>query len=199
MELAITAITAIGHGIGSLLGIGGEAAGTAATTAGGFSGLQAFTTVLSALGTIGSGAAAAAQSREAADEADLQAGQDKVQSTQRQTQMKRTLMQVLGENDVAFASAGIDLNGGIAQASADTAKKRASEELTIDRRDEDFRQALFKLRASNLRSRAGSQMGGALIGALGQVANVGLDLSSRGGASTSSGYDPWAGLRIANG
>lgn len=200
MQAAIAAIGSVISGIGSIFGLGGSAAATGASS-GVLSGLQAFTTVLSALGTIGAGAAAAQQSRDMADQTELQAGQDKVEATQRQTQMKRTLLEVLGENDVSFAAAGIDLNGGIAQSSRAAAEKRASEELTIDRRDQDFRSALYKVRAQGLRRRASSQMGGALLGALGQVAGVGIDLAQRGGGGVSAAgsYDPWAGLRIANG
>lgn len=193
MELAVSAVTAIGQGVGSLLGIGGGAA----ASSGGLGLAQTLTSVLSAIGTVGAGVAGAQASRDEADQADLQSGQEQVQDLQRQTKMKRTLLQVLGENDVAFASAGIDISGGIAQQSRQTASQRAVDELTIDRRDSDFRRALLKMRAQGLRRKASSQIGGALIGAATGVLNTGIDLAGRGSGAAADG-DPWAGLRVAS-
>lgn len=187
MELAAAALAKIG----GLLGVGGGAA--AGGTAAGLSGAQTVVSALSAIGTVAGGLSAAAASRDAADQADLQAGQEQVEATQRQTQMKRTLLQVMGENDVAFASAGIDISGGIAQQARQTAQKRAAQELTIDRRDSDFRRALLKMRASGYRRKAGAEIGGALLSAATGMINTGLDVSGRGLASST---DPWAGLRV---
>jgi hypothetical protein len=152
----------------------------AATTAAGFSGGQILTTLLSAVGTIGAGLSSAQASRDQADQAELTAGQEQVAGQQRQLQMKRALLQTLGENDVAYAAAGIDISGGIAQSTAAEAKKRAASELSIDREDSDFRSALYRMRARGLRRQAGSQVGGALISALGGIANAGIDLDYRG-------------------
>lgn len=182
MELAVAAV---GKLFGAL-GIGGSAsaatgaASGAATTASGFSLAQGFSTALQALATIGAGAAAAAQDRAMADQADLQAGQEQVESAQRQTKMKRSLLQVLGENEVVFASAGIDISSGIAQSAAQEAQKRAASELSIERRDSDFRRALYRARATNLRRSASSRMGGALLTAIGGVADFGIRSFERG-------------------
>ncbi|TGS86728.1 hypothetical protein EN817_17655 [Mesorhizobium sp. M3A.F.Ca.ET.174.01.1.1] len=170
--------------IASIFGGGGAAAtGAAATggaTAAGLSGAQTLVSVLSAIGTLGAGFASAQASKDQANAVELQAGQDKVQDTQRQTQMKRTLLQVLGDNDVTFASAGIDISGGIAQDARQTASKRAADELTIDRRDSDFRMALAKMRAQGYRRQASSTIGGALLGAAGGMLNSYIDGQVRG-------------------
>lgn len=192
MQLAFAAVAKLA----GALGLGGGGAAAAGATSAGLGGAQTLVSALSALGTLGSGLAAASASRDMADQVDLSAGQDKVEATQRQTQMKRSLMQVLGENDVAFASAGIDISGGIAQTTRNAASKRGVEEITIDRRDSDFRRALYKARASGYRRQAGSQIGGALLGALGGLGNAALDGAARGGAGVSMASDPWAGLRV---
>lgn len=179
MELAISALS-------SIFGGGGAAAAAAATTAaatGTAAGLtfgQIFATTLSALGTLGAAAASASASRQQADQADLQAGQEQVQAQQRETQMKRSLLNVLGQNDVTFAAAGIDLGQGIAQQTANTAKKEAMQQISIDRSDADFRSALYRARASGLRRQASAQLGGGLIGALGSFADLGSDIGQRG-------------------
>lgn len=190
MEMAVAAIGKIA----GLFGLGGGSAAAGATSAG-LSGAQILTSTLSALGTIGAGLSSAAASRDAADQTELQAGQDQVETTQRQTQMKRSLLQVLGENDVAFAAAGIDISGGIAQDTRQRASQRGVDELTIDRRDSDFRRALYKMRAQGLRRRSSGQIGGALLGAANTMLNTGMDVAARGGPSLSAG-DPWAGLRV---
>lgn len=184
MQLAIAALGKVFAG----LGLGGSVVGpgiagantvlsTGAATAGG---LQGLTTAISALATIGGGLAGAAESRDLADQADLQDGQEQVQSAQRQAQMKRSLLEVLGNNDVTFAAAGIDLSSGIAQSARTEANKRAVQELSIDRQDTDFRRALHRMRAQGYRRRAGAQIGGALLGAVGQVGDYGIQRFERG-------------------
>lgn len=183
MELAIAAIGKVATGIGSAFGIGSTAAagaGAAGGTAAGLSGGQILTSALSALGTIGAGMQAAATSREAAVQADLEAGQERVSSQQRTTEMKRRLLDVLGENDVTFAAAGIDISGGIAAGARQQAQQRATTEISIERRDSDFRRALHRMRASGYRRRASGEIGGALIGALGTGAEAYSDMSIRG-------------------
>ncbi|MBZ9856759.1 hypothetical protein LB566_23485 [Mesorhizobium sp. CA13] len=196
MQAAFAAIASI-FGGGSAAATAAGAAGTTGATAAGLSGAQTLVSVLSAIGTLGAGFASAQADKDQANAVELQAGQDKVQDTQRQTQMKRTLLQVLGDNDVTFASAGIDITGGIAQDARQTASKRAADELTIDRRDSDFRAALAKMRAQGYRRRASSTVGGALLGAAGGLLNTQIDIGQRGGASPASS-DPWAGMRIAS-
>lgn len=189
MELAISAI-------GSIFGGGGMAAGatTAATTAAGtavggthallgagaLNALSGISTALSVLGTIGSGAAAAREANQMADQATLEAGQEQLAGEQRKTKMSRELARVLGNNDVTFAAAGIDLTQGIASDAATRAKQQAASEISIDQQDTDFRRSLYRMRAAGYRDKAKSARGGALLGALGQVAGFGLNLKEQG-------------------
>ncbi|MBV2183792.1 MAG: hypothetical protein KUL88_04520 [Rhizobium sp.] len=192
MEMAIAAIGKVIGGLGlSAAGAGAGAATTAATAAtgataaagassGALTALQGFGSALKILGTIGAGMAAANESKQLATEADLQGGQEQVEGQQRQNRIRRELARVLGQNDVTYAAAGIDLSGGIAQEQATTARQRATDEITIDQRDTDFRRALYRQRASGYRQRARSQIGGALIGALGTAADFGMGVEERG-------------------
>lgn len=191
MEMAIAALGKVFAGMGGAAAGGLQMAGAGAAlggafpaapgmAAGGLSALQGVMTAVSVLGAIGQGLSAASESREMAAQAELQAGQEKVAGLQRQNQIRRSLAQVLGENDVAFAAAGIDISHGIADQARSTAHKRAAQEISIDRQDADFRAAMHRMRASGYRRRARGQVGGALLGALGSGANYAIDLVGRG-------------------
>ena len=193
MQLALAAAGKLFSSVGLSGAATGAATGAAATATSGFSAATAFSTALQVLGGLGAGLAAKNQAEDMARQTELQSGQEQNAAVQRQTQMKRQLMQVLGENDVTFASAGIDISGGgIAQSSAAAAKKRAGDEISIDRSDTDFKRAMLRMRASGQRAQGRSAMGGALLGALGTVASAGLTAGRIGGAGSS---DPWMGLR----
>ncbi|MFK0330907.1 hypothetical protein ACIQUB_07265 [Rhizobium sp. NPDC090275] len=155
-------------------------AGTAAVGSGALGVLSGVSTLLKVVGTIGAGRAAAAESRQLADQADLSANQEQLAGEQRKTKMTRELARVLGNNDVAYAAAGIDLTQGVAASNAASAKARAADEISIDQQDTDFKRSMYRMRASNLRDRARSQKGGAMLSALGDVAGFGIDLASRG-------------------
>lgn len=188
MQLAVAAIGKVFAG----LGLSGAATGAAATTtagaatgataagSGALGALQGFSTVLKVLGTIGAGAAAARESNDLAAQTMLQEGQEQLAGEQRKTKMSRELARVLGNNEVAYAAAGIDLTQGVAADSAANAKARAADEISIDQQDTDFRRAMYRLRAQNLVARGKSQKGGALLSAFGDVANYGIGLMERG-------------------
>lgn len=186
MQLAFAAIgkvlggLGLGAGAGAAAGAATAATGAAAASSTALTALQGIGTVLKVLGTIGAGAAAANESNQLAVEADLQAGQEQVEGQQRQNRISRELARVLGQNEVTYAAAGIDLSGGISQGQAQTAKERAQAEITIDQRDTEFRRAMYRQRASGYRQRAKSQKGGALIQALGTAADFGIGLAERG-------------------
>ena len=187
MELALGAI-------GKLFGAGltgaAGAAGTAGTVTGVTSGaavgsgalaaFQGISTVLKVLGTVGAAAASARADNQMADQADLQAGQEQLLGEQRKTKMSRELARVLGNNQVAFAAAGIDLTQGIAADNAASAKQRAASEISIDQQDTEFRRALYRMRAGGYRDRARATKGGALLTALGDVASYGMNLAQMG-------------------
>lgn len=186
MQMAFAAIGKVlgGLGLGAASGATAGAATAAGTVTGATSGaltaLQGFGAVLKVLGTMGQANAASNASLQQANEADLQASQEKLDSQQRQNRISRELARVLGQNDVTYAAAGIDLTGGIAATQAQDAKKRAAAEITIDRRDTDFRAAQYRARAAGLRDRARSERGAGLIGALGTAADFGISMMQRG-------------------
>lgn len=155
---------------------GSMAAGSASLAAAGTG-----ATMLSMASTIFSGMQQRNDLNSMASDTRMQAMEDKLRSTQRQTEMKRNLLQALGENDVAFAAAGIDLSQGAAAANRDRMTQRTVEELNIDRREADFRQAMFRQRAQTYRRRAGQAMGGAMIRALGQGFEAGMTGARIGG------------------
>jgi len=196
MELALGAIGKLfGAGLtaasGAATGAAGAAAGaagaaatgaTAATTlgSGALGALQGFTTILKVLGGLGAAAASARADNQLADQTDLQAGQEQLLGEQRKTKMSRELARVLGNNQVAFAAAGIDLTQGIAADNAASAKQRAASEISIDQQDTEFRRALYRMRAGGYRDRARATKGGAVLSALGDVAGLGISLAERG-------------------
>lgn len=142
--------------------------------------LQGGLTALKVIGTIGAGISAAREAKQAANEADLQVGQEENAAKQRQTRIAREMARVLGQNDVSYAAAGIDLTQGIAQSQSTRIRQQAADDITIDQRDADFRKSMYRQRANAYRAKARSSIGGALIGALGDVGSYGLDLSERG-------------------
>lgn len=187
MELAISAIGSIFGGGGMAAGATSAATAAASTTAASaglgsatLSALSGISTALSVLGTLGAGAAASREANQMADQAALQDGQEQVAGQSRKTKMSRELARVLGNNDVTFAAAGIDLTQGIAADAATRAKQQAASEISIDQQDTDFRRSLYRMRAAGYRDKAKSARGGALLSALGSVAGFGLDLAEQG-------------------
>lgn len=186
MQLAVAALGKVFAGLGlsgaatGATAAAGAATGAAAAGSGALAALQGFSTVLKVLGTIGAGAAAARESNDLADQTMLQEGQEQLAGEQRKTKMSRELARVLGNNDVAYAAAGIDLTQGVAVENAASAKQRAADEISIDQQDTEFRRSLYRMRAQNLRAKAKSQKSGALLTAMGDVAGYGIGLAEMG-------------------
>lgn len=134
MQLALGAIGKVVGGLGGAAGAGG--AGSLALTA-----LKGISTAVAVIGQIGAANAAADATDDQAIQADLQAGQEKVEGTNQQTQMKRELSRILGENEVAAANAGIDISAGIAQQANASATRDAQTNMTVSRNDQEFRSA----------------------------------------------------------
>lgn len=165
--------------------IGGTAAaataGTAATTAStALTILSGVATAVGVLGTLSAASAEASGFRMEAMHTETEAGQQQLQSQQRQTNIKRELMRVLGENDVTIAAAGIDLSGGYAKAQRTAAQQGAVRALNVERQDDEHRRALLKARAQGLRTKARGVQQAGLLRAVGQVADYGFDVLERG-------------------
>lgn len=172
LALAALGSLGVGGGAAGLAGVGAAAAGTAAiggaaAGSGALAALSGIATAISVIGTIGAGFSAASSARSQADATELEAGQQQLQDAQKATQMKRQLAAVLGQNDVTFANAGIDISQGIAANNRANQNKEASQQLSIDDEDATYRQNLLRQRAQAYRLSAGADIGGALLNALG--------------------------------
>lgn len=185
-ELLLTAVAGAltgGGGLAAGLGLAGAAAGTAGAVTAGASALTILSGAATAIGALGSLWTANSE-RQAynlqATQTDLEAGQQQVQSRQRQTDMARQLAQVLGENDVAAAAAGVDIGGGIAASERTLAKQRATTQLSIERQDDDFQRSLLKARANQLRSLGRDAMTAGVLKAAGSFIDFGVDVAKRG-------------------
>lgn len=162
------------------------AAGSAATAAGGLSStilsiLSGTASVVGILGTL-AGARSEQNAMEGqALETELQAGQEQLQSTNRQTALRRQLYQVLGENRVAAAASGIELGAnGLAGAEERRQQQLATGDLTIERQDDEMRRAMLKARANGLRARGRDAMTAGLFRSFGQATSFGIDALERG-------------------
>ena len=178
MQLALSAIgAAVGSAkvVGSAL-LGGLGGG--GSVIGGI--LQGVATAGSILGTLAAGNAKSDSYMLQAGSSDLAAQKEQTAGMKRSTGLKRELMKVLSDNDVAFAAAGIDIGTGAAADARNAAETRATQELSIDRADTDARIAERRAEAAGYRRNAKSAKRGALFQAIGQGASFGASLMQRG-------------------
>lgn len=178
MELAISAIAALGStlGAGATAAIPASAAGAslaieglgaaaaAGSTATGLSSilggvgtaasiLSGTTSVLSAMRTMAAG-------EEKSAEIDAQAMDDRIAGVARRTRFKREALDILGQNDVAAAAAGIDLAYGQAADQRARTWEDLTRESEIDRQQEEAR--LLGYRRASRRARSSGQLSGFL-------------------------------------
>lgn len=182
MELAISAIAALGSTLatgataataaaipasaaGASLAIEGmgaaAAAGSAATGLSSILGgvgtaasiLSGTTSVLSAMRTMAAGEAKGA-------EIEAQAMDDRMAGVQRRTRFAREALDILGQNDVAAAAAGIDLAYGQAADQRARTWEDLTRESEIDRQQEEAR--LLGYRRAARRARSAGQLSGFL-------------------------------------
>lgn len=145
--------------LGGLAGAGGAAGGAAAAATGAVASagsslfsasglLSGLATVGGVLASMGAANAQAAAYKNQAWQSKMEAENERIQGLQRTTRMKRELGRIVGESDVNYAAAGIDLSGGVAKEARDTAESRATSEISIDRAmTESRRQTLLAQRA----------------------------------------------------
>lgn len=187
MELIPALFAAGGTAAGGTAAAAGTAAAGTAAAGGLFGTGISATAILQGVATIGgtlatlSAASAKAQSYKAqAEETEIEAVADDTQGLQRQTQMKRELLRVLGENTVSAAASGIDLGSGLAADVNADASSRAARELSIDRAQQDARRAMFRARAAGFRQLAKNAKSEGRWQAFGQMADFGLQVAQRG-------------------
>lgn len=191
MELAMTALSSAASTVGGALGfssapmnlLAGTAAAPAASAGLGSTTLSVLQGALGlgqALSSIGKGQAEAGSYRMQAYGAEAEARQEKIAGMQRTTALKRELMKVLGESDVAYAAGGVDLGAGVAQEARQTAQARATDEITIDRSIADARIALQLAKASGYRRLASAAESAGWLGGITAGLSTGFDIKKRG-------------------
>lgn len=188
MEAALTVLTSLASAVtgggaaagagAAAAGAGAAGAGAAAAGGGGLLSLLGGTTgaasilsgglsVLSALRSYRSGEERALEATFQAQQADAQKQDEVTQGITRQTGIKRELLRVLGENDVAAAAAGVDLSYGYGKDLRDTTTSEADFQLGMDQATTNARTADLNARAINYRRIArGFRQAGSLNAAL---------------------------------
>lgn len=135
--------------IGAPAATGAAASGISAASL-----LSGVATVGGVLASIGAGNAQARSLDAQAAATRMEAENERVTSLQRSTAMKRELARILGENDVSYAAAGIDLGSGVAQEARGAAETRAAQEISIDRSMSDARRGMLRASAATYRRMA---------------------------------------------
>lgn len=180
MEFAIAALGSIG----STISAGAGAIGTALTGTAGALGLTGGTaasilsggaTVLSVLNANRAGEMKAEALRLQAADADLGAGLEAIQGTDRRNSLKAALTQAIGDRDVAAAASGVDLSFGTPAVARQQAIRDGERALSIDQNTEDFRIARLRERAAGYRAQAS----GARSAGLGSAAALALEGGAR--------------------
>jgi hypothetical protein len=161
--------------VGSLFGGGAAAGATAAAAGGGFSLgsiLSGVTTIFSVLAGVQESNAEADNLVTQAHEAEFDEKDEQASGLQSTEALKQELNRALGENDVAFAAAGIDLGYGIAAQGRAKAEQDAATQIDIDRSTTDARRAMLRARAAgfyrsadDVRAAGGLKAIGGLLGA----------------------------------
>lgn len=183
-ELAIGLFAALGTG-------GAAAAGTgAAAGAGGlFSGLlgagsstlgvlQGVATVASVASTLVGGVGSFFEGQNQAEMAKLQGNADYIAGEQKALQIRRDLVQKIGEARVAFAGSGLDVSSAGAVESDLT--NQADYATAIEKMNAEQSRQMALLRAKQYRTNGALDLAGASLKAVGQVGGYGLDIAKRG-------------------
>jgi hypothetical protein len=154
--------------LGAKLFAGGTTAAAAGSGLSAASILQGAATIGGVLASIGAGKAQAESYKAQAFEAELERENENAQHVQRASAFKRELLRIVGENDVSYAAAGIDLSAGAPADARQEQQSRVASEISIDRATTDARMAMLKARAASLRRLARNARTKNLLGGLDQ-------------------------------
>jgi hypothetical protein len=181
MEFAAAALSAVAGGIssaassvGGALGLTGGTAAAAGTAASGGLGLlgkgslltgllSGGATIASMMGSLQQGDAQAASYEGAANDALMESGIEATRGIERRDNLKRALLERLGQQDVAAAASGVDLSFGTPAMARDEAQRDAERALVTDQSTEDLRKSRLQERASQMRIAAASARSGGRI------------------------------------
>jgi hypothetical protein len=174
------------YAVGSVFGIGaGAAAPVAAGVAGGSSLLKTIVqgglTAFSAAASIAGGVAGKSEARIEQLNAAAGASREKVAGEDEAIRINRALVEVMGDQAVAYAAAGIDLSSRTPMQAKQTARQRANEDLSISRANTVQKVSAWKQREYAAKARGRAAMAQGIIGAIGDVGQFGLDVIDRGG------------------
>lgn len=174
---ATTAVTGAIGSVGSALGLGSGAIGAGSLITGLLSGTA------TVAGMMGAQAASEEQARGLrAQAADARTEQDieRLRGDERRDSLRRSLLQTLGERDVAAAASGIDLSFGTAAQARDEAQRDADQALGMDRATEDFRVARLQERESEFLRSARSARKAGVIKSVGLGLQGAASIAKRG-------------------
>lgn len=179
-------------GLFAALGTGGAAAGGTAAAAGAgglFSGLltagsstlgilQGVATAASVASTLVGGVGSLVQGFQQADIAKLQGNSEYLASEQKALQIRRDLVQKVGEARVAFAGSGLDISSATAVES--DLRNQAAYATDIEKTNAETNRQMAVLRAKQYRTNGVLDLAGASLKAAGQIGGYGLDIAKRG-------------------
>jgi len=192
MEIALSAIAAIGSAFGgataaaipasaagaslAIEGAGAALASGGAAAAGGlsslFGGLGTASSILSGGASVLGAMRSMAAGDERAAEMETRALDDRLQGSQRRARFAREAIDLVGGNDVAAAAAGLDLSYGQAADARGRVLEDVTREAGYDRQQEDVRGMGYRRAAR--RARSSGQLQGFL-----SLAEGGLGLAGR--------------------
>jgi hypothetical protein len=198
MELAAAAMTAVGSAIsgatsaiGGALGMTGAGApmalaGSQTALAAGSTGslfssiLQGGATVASVMGALSAGDEKASDLKARANDAIDEQGIERLRGIERRDGLRRSLLERLGQQDVAAAASGVDLSFGTPSLARDEAARDGERALTQDQSTEDLRINRLQQRADELRSGAKAARRAGVIRALGSGVASAYSMTRRG-------------------
>lgn len=182
---AFTGGTAAAFGTGAA----GQAVGISTTTAAAGAGLggsflstilQGGATALSAMGAIRAANAKSDALIAQSQDATFDAKQEEIAGTERQTAMRRSLLQTIGERDVAYAAGGVDLTFGTPAVSRQQAIADTNSAVASDRSATETKAGRLRERAASLVRMADEARRSGRTAALGDALTFGAAVAKRG-------------------
>lgn len=175
-----TAAAATGAFVAPTMAAGATAAaaGAAGSTLLGFA--QGTVTAFSMLSTIGQGIALKQQSRAEAQLVEAEARVDKVTGMDEANLIRRRLAEAIGQQQVAYAAAGVQLGTGSPAVMQGDSEAAATRDITRTLSNSQIRQIGLLNRASALRARGKSYMAQSILKAAATGTDFLVDLRARG-------------------
>ena len=123
------------------------------------------------IGAIGAGNEKAAALEAQAADSVTEAGLEEIKGAERRLSLKRSLLQTIGERDVAYAASGVDLSFGTPSLARDEAQKDAERAISMDVDTQAMRQSRLLERAASYRSQSASARSAGFLKGIG----IGVD------------------------